>query len=653
MKPKTDRVVFTVMPSCSASVRPNWSTETLANLLWRISHLVAEGRHIVVTRSGYESAEVRNVAKKPILDRTTLVSVGNDSFWKILSGTSANGEMLGSTLIYAPLGAALLPLGFGDALANGHGSGSSDCIIVKGLPIEATIVLYNSSIAQRALARRLVRDSGFHKVRSTWAEELVETANQDQSKRALTEVDGPMLLGLQKVQVPVSLDLLSADGVRRFERICRGNGDWMPLNSAAFGSAAPHRTLGNDDGSPELLVKWGLELARDLARPWPNSVGLENSEGRVRVLFVSHPVAFSGAEEALCKAIARIPTSRFALYALVGADGEFADRLRALGVTVTIADVPICESSLRTFNWLSNYFVDLAPRVVHFNAFSGEPPVVVAKLLARICIFHLRVSTLRSRQIECLLQMDGVVAVSEYTRRSAIDVGVRARDVVTIYDPIDTEASRPLSHQQRLSAKIDAGLSPYTATILMVARFERRKRHDLLLRAFAQIENVDAQLVLVGESNGDIAYEREIERLILTDNLRDRVVIRGFQHDIRSIESAADVAVLCSENEPLGIFALECMALGVPVIVSENSGAAEIVGNDRRAGLLHQDGNCEHLAESLRWMLMHPSERHEMGLVGRERCIAHCGKGNSGLEHFIDSLLHRAADAQSQLEACQ
>ncbi len=69
----------------------------------------------------------------------------------------------------------------------------------------------------------------------------------------------------------------------------------------------------------------------------------------------------------------------------------------------------------------------------------------------------------------------------------------------------------------------------------------------------------------------------------------------------------ADVAVFPSLYEPFGIVALEAMAAGTPVVVSNTGGLAEVV-DAHETGLTHEPGNPESLAWAVQRILRHPDE---------------------------------------------
>lgn len=612
-------LVMTYVPPCSASVRANWSTETLSNLLRRLTRLSSRSELVVVSHSGYETREVSELARSDLLPAVHFVSGSPTDLGRLLSGEVAVADHEPQLLVYAQLAAALLPAGTADMLVRSHSQLSANCSVLGGIPAECSLIVYGRQLGVRAARLYSARLSDARRQNISWSKAVQEAACEAHVGSGIRTINAIDLCNLNPRRIPFKVDILSRDGIRRFERM-RIDSDCTPL-----------------------LEVWREEVERERVEQQWCRIGRRSADvDKTRVLFVSQSVAYSGAEEALCKAIERIPRDRFALYALLGSDGLLAQRMSELGVETIVAGGRFCDDTPESYRRLSRVFSAVSPDVVHFNAFSGIPPFAVAKLAGAACIHHLRVLPKDPKFVETLAHMDRVIAVSEFVRECAIIAGLSTESVKVVYDPVDTDRFAPVSPADRAQAKRRMHLDPDVLTVVMVARFDARKRHDVLVMAIANlISELDLQCVLVGESDGNFGYEQEVRSLIGRHGLSGRVFVHGFEHDIRAIESAADIAVLCSDEEPLGIFILECMSLGIPVIASKNSGVAEIIGADEECGLLCRNGDPNDLARCIRRMAEHPENRLRMAMRGRERCIQACGPGNDGLLPIFEALQNR------------
>ncbi len=172
--------------------------------------------------------------------------------------------------------------------------------------------------------------------------------------------------------------------------------------------------------------------------------------------------------------------------------------------------------------------------------------------------------------------------------------GVDPRKSATVYYGIDagafaTAAPAGLRHQ--------LGIAPETVVVVCVARLIRRKGHPVLLEALREVigrvaEPVCLWIVGKGPTLGDLrrrAAELELD---------DRVHFLGERHDVPAILREADVFVLASEAEGLGLVLLEAMAASLSVVATRAGGMPEIVA-DGETGLLVSAGAPSELAAVL------------------------------------------------------
>jgi len=141
--------------------------------------------------------------------------------------------------------------------------------------------------------------------------------------------------------------------------------------------------------------------------------------------------------------------------------------------------------------------------------------------------------------------------------------------------------------------------------ILYVGRLVPEKGVNVLLGAMPGVlrSHPEAKLVVVGEGY----YKEELMRISSQMNISPKVYFTGYVDDgtLRSLYKCASVAVFPSLYEPFGIVALEAMASGVPVIVSNTGGFSEIVENDVN-GLKVEPNNSDELSHAISYLLDNP-----------------------------------------------
>jgi len=105
---------------------------------------------------------------------------------------------------------------------------------------------------------------------------------------------------------------------------------------------------------------------------------------------------------------------------------------------------------------------------------------------------------------------------------------------------------------------------------LFLARLHPKKGCDLLIRAFARVAFRDPLLHLVMAGPDECGWKAGLERLAAQLGIRNRIVWTGPLYGAvkQGALGAADVLALPSHTENFGISAVEAMACGVPVLVS-------------------------------------------------------------------------------------
>lgn len=168
-----------------------------------------------------------------------------------------------------------------------------------------------------------------------------------------------------------------------------------------------------------------------------------------------------------------------------------------------------------------------------------------------------------------MLAADQVIAVSQLTRTiCASRYGVAMNKVHVVHNGVDREESQPSG-----DVKIESG----DKLVLFLGRITMQKGPEYFIaaakRVLEKVQNV--KFVLAG--SGDMA-ERMIE-LAANIGIGHKVIFTGFLRgkDVQRVFDMADCYVMPSVSEPFGIAALEAIHHDVPVILSKQSGAAEVL----------------------------------------------------------------------------
>lgn len=175
---------------------------------------------------------------------------------------------------------------------------------------------------------------------------------------------------------------------------------------------------------------------------------------------------------------------------------------------------------------------------------------------------------------EGMMEADRVIAVSEYTKGIIVrEYGVPAEKIRVVHNGIDESTAPSGAGVRHLRTLREQGYS----VVLFLGRITLQKGPDYFLRAAKRVLERNPKVMFVISGSGDM--EDATMRLAAELGIAANVVFTGFlsgdeRHDMYT---AADLFVMPSVSEPFGISPLEAMRLGTPVIISRQSGVAEVV----------------------------------------------------------------------------
>lgn len=196
---------------------------------------------------------------------------------------------------------------------------------------------------------------------------------------------------------------------------------------------------------------------------------------------------------------------------------------------------------------------------------------------------------------------DHIITVSDLTRRTVIEkYGIDPSKVTTVHNaviPLDDE----LLNLPRTDTK--------DKVVTFLGRITMQKGPEYFVEAAAKVLRKSKNVRFVMAGNGDMM--NDMIRLAAKRDIADRFHFTGFLKGRQVYEMLrhSDVYIMPSVSEPFGISPLEAMEMGVPSIISKQSGCAEILQNviktdywdiDAMADAIHSILNNPALYKTLR-----------------------------------------------------
>lgn len=307
----------------------------------------------------------------------------------------------------------------------------------------------------------------------------------------------------------------------------------------------------------------------------------------VRVLVVIGQLDIGGTELHLARTVPLIKQAgvEIDVFTLKGG-GAVMQMLRDSGVRVFALDSrkPGAVGLLQAACYLRRVVADERPDIVHFY-------LPAAYLVGSAATYGQKVRRVLSRRSLAQYQRKypGVQTLERLTHRT-IDValansravaselereGIPRAQIGIIYNGVDCRVQLP----GRTAARQKLGIDAETFVLICIANLNPYKGHADLLQALAAAKfdlPPNWVVLFVGRDNGiGEDLKRTAEQAGIDGNLR----WVGGCPDISGFLACADVGVLASHEEGFSNAILECMAAGVPMVVTDVGGNAEAIEN--------------------------------------------------------------------------
>lgn len=275
---------------------------------------------------------------------------------------------------------------------------------------------------------------------------------------------------------------------------------------------------------------------------------------------------------------------------------------------------------IRAFVALWRFLRRAKPDVVHTHmakaGFVGRLAAWCARVPVRVHTFHGHLLTgyfsptvtrliVAAERVLRRLTTHAVV-VGNAVRRDLIEARIVAAQHSTVInpgidrlEPVDTRAARRA-----------LGLPEEGVIVMFVGRFAAIKRPDRFVE-LARTLSTDAHFVMVGD--GPLLEQTRAA----AGNI---VTFLGWQRDLATLVSAADVVVMCSDNEGVPLFLLEAAMVGRAAVTTDVGSVRDVV-DDGVTGLIVENNDAMALANAVRRLIHDSALRQDVGSRARERAL--------------------------------
>lgn len=149
----------------------------------------------------------------------------------------------------------------------------------------------------------------------------------------------------------------------------------------------------------------------------------------------------------------------------------------------------------------------------------------------------------------------------------------------------------------------------------------QHKNHPLLFQAMRELiinRHIPVQVALAGKGPMLVTYKKMADDM----GISDYVHFLGSTERTPELLHCADINLLASSEEALGIALIEGGLMKKPTIIAHGTGAADWLIADKQTGFLFEKNNAQSLADTIAYALKHEQEAAACGQRLYEKVVA-------------------------------
>ena len=336
---------------------------------------------------------------------------------------------------------------------------------------------------------------------------------------------------------------------------------------------------------------------------------MKSNSKRIHIVYIIAGLSVGGAEKQLYLLLSNLDQCKYMLHVLAFGSGVWEDRIKRLGISVEI--IPYSYGKIFVLRSIFRYLKLFKPHIVHTIGQSANYIGRIAAIMSQIPVIIIgeRTTPFIKNRLQKILEHI-LAPFTDYlisNSRHAADFYIVRKILPTtkvsvIYNGVDT-SDMPIALENQGGCKIG-----------YVASLRLEKNHKLLLQAMVRIDSEvsDAELHLAGNGTLKTDIITQAESL----GLKSKIKLHGQVADIHKLLSQLDIYVHTSHYEGFPNAVMEAMACGLPCVVLNTSGCAELVRH-QETGLVVTPDNPELLADALLKLIHWPELRYRLGRTAR------------------------------------
>ena len=285
-----------------------------------------------------------------------------------------------------------------------------------------------------------------------------------------------------------------------------------------------------------------------------------------KVVFLQKSNIYSGAENIVIK-IMKLLSQKDYSCVYVSPDGEIREFVEEIGLTF----YPIVDSSIVS---VRKAICQIQPDIIHTTDYGMSTYASLLNLgIPIVAHLHNNAPWLKNPLYpktilfaKALKNINQVISVSPSIEKEFVYRNLLKKKNHVIYNVVDIERVRKLATECKSNEKFD---------IAFLGRLTSPKNPLLFCKIVMKYKEINEHVKAVMIGEGEL--RNEVEQFINKNNLKDNILLMGFQKNPYKIINNSKILLMPSKYEGFGLVAVESLALGIPVVCSGVGGLKDII----------------------------------------------------------------------------
>jgi glycosyltransferase involved in cell wall biosynthesis len=365
----------------------------------------------------------------------------------------------------------------------------------------------------------------------------------------------------------------------------------------------------------------------------------------VKIMHLIDSLGHGGAEHFVAHLVkASIDMYEEIIVVSICSDRSLIDKFESLGIRVVVLNhdgrIYSIRSLVRAGFRVRNILIERKIDVLHSHLFFSDflSLVFAPRGFLRFSTVHgidpswlktTRIRTIVKRGIERLFRNPKHVksiAVSDAVYNDLIERNIACRSsLIKIYNGIDISQ---FPEQKHPISTLD---NDFPVRLIQVGRFYKEKGQDLSVHACRALLTAGYKVVLI--LVGDGPERNNLKKLVNRLELTESVIFSGISENIPGALSKADIFLMPSRSEGLGLACIEAMCAAMPIVASKVGGLAELIAHEK-SGLLVSPNSIDELVNSVKRYINNRSEAVRFGECARATALKSYSINNTAMNYF-------------------